>query len=79
MQASDAVAWCFVPYPPDRRPRCLPACLRIDTIMDCDQLLVLSNGNLLEQGTPSQLSATPGSSFANMVNAGHASALKGKE
>ncbi|PRW21108.1 multidrug resistance-associated 1 isoform X3 [Chlorella sorokiniana] len=33
---------------------------RIDTIMDCDQLLVLSAGNLVEQGAPGELAQTGG-------------------
>jgi ABC-type multidrug transport system fused ATPase/permease subunit len=51
---------------------------RIDTILDCDHLLVLSNGMLVEQGAPPQLAAatTPGSPgvFAGMVAAAKAAA-----
>lgn len=40
---------------------------RIDTIMDCDNLLVLSSGQLVEQGSPSYLCNHQGSMFAGMV------------
>lgn len=47
---------------------------RIDTIMDCDQLLVLSNGVLKENGPPRALAAKPGGMFASMVEAATAAA-----
>lgn len=45
---------------------------RIDTIMDCDALLVLNAGRLVEQGRPSELQARPGSLFGSMVAAAKA-------
>ena len=42
---------------------------RIDTVMDCDHLLVLSNGQLLEQGPPLGLVRKPGGLFAAMASA----------
>lgn len=41
---------------------------RIDTIMDMDTLLVLDQGKLVEQGPPSELTASPGY-FGRMVQA----------
>lgn len=46
---------------------------RIDTILDCDQLLVLSAGRLVESGPPAQL-AQGGGTFARMVQAASAAA-----
>lgn len=37
--------------------------------MDCDQLLVLSNGVLEEQGPPAELAARRGGRFCGMVEA----------
>eukprot|EP01023_Acetabularia_acetabulum_P058236 TRINITY_DN6849_c0_g1_i2.p4 TRINITY_DN6849_c0_g1~~TRINITY_DN6849_c0_g1_i2.p4 ORF type:complete len:152 (+),score=23.43 TRINITY_DN6849_c0_g1_i2:2-457(+) len=42
---------------------------RIDTIMDCDQLLVLQSGHLIENGSPDQLLNIEGGIFAGMVAA----------
>ena len=42
---------------------------RIDTIMDCDQLLVLSSGRLVEQGAPGELSQRPSGAFARLTQA----------
>ena len=42
---------------------------RINTIMDSDMLLVLSDGKLVEQGSPSDLSQKPGGTFARLVQA----------
>ncbi len=42
---------------------------RIDTIMDCDQLLVLSSGRLVEQGAPIELSQRPSGAFARLTQA----------
>ncbi len=42
---------------------------RIDTIMDCDQLLVLSRGKLVEQGPPAELAERPGGTFARLSQA----------
>eukprot|EP00798_Chlamydomonas_sp_ICE-L_P027493 gene27493-4801_t len=42
---------------------------RIETILSCDQLLVLGGGELLETGTPTQLRNRPGGCFAGMVDA----------
>jgi hypothetical protein len=50
-------------------------CCRIDTILDCDHLLVLSNGSLVEQGPATQLSTGDGV-FAGMVSAAKAAAGK---
>lgn len=47
---------------------------RINTIMDCDQLLVLSNGQLVEQGPPFALASQQGGTFAKMVSAAKAAA-----
>lgn len=51
---------------------------RIDTILDCDHLLVLSNGELVEQGQPGQLAAGAAGSgvFEGMVQAAKAAASK---
>jgi ABC-type multidrug transport system fused ATPase/permease subunit len=49
---------------------------RIDTIMDCDRLLVLSDGKLIEEGVPTQLAEINGGVFAGMVRAAR-SALGG--
>lgn len=52
------------------------AAAQIDTILDCDHLLVLANGQLVEQGAPRQLAAAPpgegGGMFAGMVAAAQA-------
>lgn len=40
---------------------------RIDTVMECDQLLVLSAGELIEQGGPEELAGRQGGMFAAMV------------
>jgi ATP-binding cassette subfamily C (CFTR/MRP) protein 4 len=47
---------------------------RIDTILDCDHLLVLSNGHLVEQGSPKQLASGDAGTgvFAGMVEAAKA-------
>ena len=42
---------------------------RVNTIMDSDMLLVLSDGKLVEQGSPSELSRKPGGAFARLVQA----------
>ena len=47
---------------------------RIDTIMDTDQLLVLSNGRLAEAGPPGALARRAGGVFAGMVDAARAAA-----
>jgi ABC-type multidrug transport system fused ATPase/permease subunit len=51
---------------------------RIDTIMDCDHLLVLSNGELAEQGPPADLvsGAAGNGTFAGMVAAAKAAASR---
>jgi ABC-type multidrug transport system fused ATPase/permease subunit len=48
---------------------------RIDTILDTDHLLVLSNGGLVESGPPAELQRRPGGVFAGMVDAARAAAL----
>ena len=40
---------------------------RIDTVMECDQLLVLSAGELVEQGAPQELAGRQSGVFAAMV------------
>ncbi|BDA43779.1 probable cystic fibrosis transmembrane conductance regulator [Coccomyxa sp. Obi] len=52
-----------------RRRTLLVIAHRIDTIMDCDQLLVLSRGNLVEQGPPAELAERPGGTFARLSQA----------
>ncbi|KAL4420399.1 hypothetical protein ABPG75_010055 [Micractinium tetrahymenae] len=52
----------------DRKRTMLVIAHRIDTILDCDQLLVLSAGRLVEQGPPGQL-AQLGGMFARLVAA----------
>ena len=47
---------------------------RIDTIMDCDQLLVLSSGRLVEQGAPFELASRPGGAFARLTQAARSAA-----
>ncbi|CAG9463350.1 unnamed protein product [Pedinophyceae sp. YPF-701] len=42
---------------------------RIDTVLDLDGLLVLSNGNLVERGVPKELAADPSTAFGGMVEA----------
>ena len=42
---------------------------RIDTVMDCDLLLVLENGELVEFDAPSSLMTKEGGVFAGMVEA----------
>ena len=40
---------------------------RIDTVMDCDVLLVLNNGELVEYGSPAELVKKEGGFFNGMV------------
>jgi len=54
-----------------RRRTMLVIAHRIDTIMDCDSLLVLSGGELVESGPPSELVRADGV-FARMVTAARA-------
>lgn len=42
---------------------------RIDTVMDCDLLLVLDNGELVEFGSPHKLLSQDNGIFAGMVAA----------
>ena len=44
---------------------------RVATIMDCDQLLVLSDGSLVESGPPAELAQGEGM-FAGLVQAAEA-------
>ena len=37
--------------------------------MDCDQLLVLSSGRLVEQGVPQELASRAGGAFARLSQA----------
>ena len=55
-----------------RRRTLLVIAHRIDTIMDCDMLLVLSAGRLVEQGPPSALANQAGGTFARLVRAAEA-------
>jgi len=50
---------------------------RIDTILDTDQLLVLSNGSLVEAGPPGELQRKARGVFAGMVDAARAAAAAG--
>jgi ATP-binding cassette, subfamily C (CFTR/MRP), member 1 len=43
---------------------------RINTIMDYDRIVVLEHGQVVEQGTPSELVANPETHFAQMVAGG---------
>lgn len=43
---------------------------RVDTIYDCDQLLVLADGRLVQSGRPCDLAAGSGT-FAELVAAAH--------
>ena len=52
----------------DRRRTLLVIAHRIDTIMDCDQLLVLNKGRLVESGAPGEL-VRGGGVFARLVSA----------
>jgi len=45
---------------------------RNDTIMDCDSLLVLDRGRLVESGRPGELSSRPGGTFSRLVAAAEA-------
>jgi ATP-binding cassette subfamily C (CFTR/MRP) protein 4 len=47
---------------------------RIETILDTDSLLVLSNGNLVESGPPAELTRREGGVFAGMADAARAAA-----
>ena len=49
---------------------------QIDTIMDCDQLLVLSGGRLVEQGPPAELAQRSGGTFARLAQAAVAAAAQ---
>ena len=40
---------------------------RLDTIMDCDKIMVLSNGQLIEHGSPQSLLSDPGTEFFAMA------------
>lgn len=50
---------------------------RIDTVLDTDHLLVLSNGELVESGPPGELMGAPGGVFAGMVQAARDAAVGG--
>ena len=49
---------------------------RIDTILDCDQLLVLSRGRLVECGAPGDLVKREGGVFSGLVSAAAAGGMK---
>ena len=55
-----------------RRRTLLVIAHRVDTIMDCDSLLVLDRGRLVESGAPAELSSRPGGTFARLVAAAEA-------
>ena len=40
---------------------------RLDTILDCQKVLVLASGTLIEEGNPRELLETPGSQFSMMA------------
>ena len=42
---------------------------RIETIMNCDTIVVMSDGEIIEQGSPQELLAKPGGEFASLVQA----------
>lgn len=50
-------------------PTLLTIAHRIDTIMDCDLLLVLHDGEMVEFGSPAELMNVNGGKFAGMVEA----------
>jgi ABC-type multidrug transport system fused ATPase/permease subunit len=58
--------------PPRCRRTLLVIAHRVDTIMDCDSLLVLDRGRLVESGGPGELSRRPGGTFARLVAAAEA-------
>ncbi|KAK3258409.1 hypothetical protein CYMTET_32542, partial [Cymbomonas tetramitiformis] len=41
---------------------------RLDTIKMCDSVVVLSDGVVMEHGSPSALAARPGGMFAHLLN-----------
>lgn len=53
----------------DKVPTLLTIAHRIDTIMDCDLLLVLHDGEVVEFGSPAELMNVTGGKFASMVEA----------
>lgn len=55
-------------------PTLLTIAHRIDTIMDCDLLLVLNDGKLVEFGPPTKLMSVDGGRFAGMVKAANIAA-----
>lgn len=56
-------------------PTVLTIAHRIDTIMDCDLLLVLDGGELIEFGSPTKLMSMIGGKFSGMVEAAHIAAV----
>jgi ABC-type multidrug transport system fused ATPase/permease subunit len=40
---------------------------RISTIQHCDLIIVLKDGEIIEEGSPQELAAIAGGVFANMV------------
>jgi ATP-binding cassette subfamily C (CFTR/MRP) protein 1 len=51
---------------------------RIETVMNCDKILVLGFGRLLEFGAPADLLADPNSHFAKIAGS-HGSSDTGNE
>ena len=45
---------------------------RISTVMHCDRVIVMSEGQLAEAGPPAELRDTPGSRFAELWEAANA-------
>lgn len=42
---------------------------RLDTILDCDMLMVFDNGNIIEMGSPAELKMKTDGVFSSMLKA----------
>ena len=49
------------------KPCCTQVAHRLGSIMDFDQVLVMSEGSLVEHGSPAELLAIPGGYFRKLV------------